>query len=127
MDEGEKYNFYVHSDTKEKVVTINITPPMQQNTFINIRTPVNSNYNIYIHDTNYIISKMLDMKLGTDSAASRECSDWPADKRNSVRAFQVVQITFDLSLVMRIGVMNAHTRYIPELHYDRYMYSGPVV
>ena len=70
---------------------------------------------------------MLDMKLGTDGAASRECSDWPADKSNSVRAFPVVQITFDLSLLMRIGVMNAHTRYIPELHYDRYMYWGPVV
>ena len=24
--EGEKYNFYVHSDIKEKVVIINITP-----------------------------------------------------------------------------------------------------
>ena len=26
MGEGEKYNFYVHSDIKEKVVIINITP-----------------------------------------------------------------------------------------------------
>ena len=64
---------------------------------------------------------MLDMKLGTDGAASRECSDWPADKRNSVRTFPVVKITFDLSLIMRIGVMTAHTRYILYLHYDRYI------
>ena len=26
MGEGEKYNFYVHSDIKEKVVIINMTP-----------------------------------------------------------------------------------------------------
>ena len=26
MGEGEKYNFYVHSDIKKKVVIINITP-----------------------------------------------------------------------------------------------------
>ena len=26
MGEGEKYNFYVHSDIKGKVVIINITP-----------------------------------------------------------------------------------------------------
>ena len=26
MGEGEKYNFYVHSDIKEKVVIINISP-----------------------------------------------------------------------------------------------------
>ena len=30
MGEAEKYNFYVHSDIKEKVVIINITPPMQE-------------------------------------------------------------------------------------------------
>ena len=26
MGEGEKYNFYVHSDFKEKIVIINIIP-----------------------------------------------------------------------------------------------------
>ena len=30
IGEGEKYNFYGHSDIKEKVVIINITPHMHQ-------------------------------------------------------------------------------------------------